>query len=215
MTFSLLILDSTRRHMAAASATKTLCVGASVMALESGVGGVLSQALTRPELRGVALGEIKKRHVPTAAIEQALSLDEGIETRQLAVLSKSGEASMRTGTGCLPYAGGQAGSGFVVIGNLLTGPEVISVMVDTFREVSGLIDLGELALEMMRAGEKAGGDARGLQSSALLVRKMTGSQHNYVPAEIDIRVDEHSKPLAELDRILELATSELRFRQIA
>ena len=49
--------------------------------------------------------------------------------------------------------------------------------------------------EAMQAGEAAGGDKRGRQSAALVIH---GKEEW---AELDLRVDDHADPLAELERL--------------
>lgn len=213
MTFSLLAMDKRRRFMVAASATKTLSVGASVIALRPRVGGVLSQALTNSELRGLGLENLSNGSSPDQAISATLSKDNDMETRQLAIMDLAGNSATHTGADCLPHAAGYAGNGYAIIGNLLSEPQVITSMSDSFRDVEGFQDLALLAMQIMRAGEVAGGDSRGLQSAALIVRDMTlGSE--YSAAEIDIRVDDHSNPLVELERILRLALQEKSVRVV-
>lgn len=203
MTFSLLAMDQQRRFMVAVSATKTLSVGASVMAIRPKVGGVLSQALTNSELRGLSLDGLAKGNSSAEAVAYSLSKDNDMETRQIAVMDAQGNSSIHTGVDCLPFAGGLTGEGFAVIGNLLAGPEVISSMGDSFKAVQGFQDLASMSMDVMRAGEVAGGDSRGLQSAAMIVRDMQ-STSEYSASEIDIRVDDHADPLTELNRILKL-----------
>jgi len=215
MTFSLLVTDAQRRFMVAAAATKTLSVGASVMALRPRVGGVLSQALTSPELRGFGLENLAAGLDPKLAIEAALAEDNDPETRQIALMSVSGKSAVRTGSECLPLTGGVSEEGFAIIGNLLSGTDVIQSMRSKFRPVEGLSDLSKLAMEMMLAGESAGGDSRGLQSAAILGKDMLSSGTDYSVAAIDIRVDEHAAPLQEINRILKLALAEDKLRLLA
>ncbi|HEY7796328.1 MAG TPA: DUF1028 domain-containing protein [Microbacteriaceae bacterium] len=207
MTFSLLAMDKKRRFMVAASATKTLSVGASVIALRPRVGGVLSQALTNSELRGLGLDNLSKGSSPTDAISETLSKDNDMETRQLAIMDIAGNSATHTGVDCLAHAADSAENGYAIIGNLLSDPNVVTSMAGGFQDVEGAQNLAKMALQMMRAGELAGGDSRGLQSAALIVRDMTLG-NEYSAAEVDIRVDDHTDPLAELDRILKLALQE-------
>lgn len=213
MTFSLLAMDKQRRFMVAASATKTLSVGASVIALRPRVGGVLSQALTNPELRGLGLENLENGSSPIDAISETLSKDNDMETRQLAIMDTAGNSATHTGVDCLAHAADSAANGYAIIGNLLSDPEVVTSMAGNFQDVEGAQDLAKMAMKMMRAGELAGGDSRGLQSAALIVRDMTLG-NEYSAAEVDIRVDDHTDPLAELDRILKLALEEKSVRVV-
>jgi uncharacterized Ntn-hydrolase superfamily protein len=60
----------------------------------------------------------------------------------------------------------------------------------------------------MRAGEAAGGDKRGKQSAALLIH---GDEEW---SDLDLRVDDHSDPLGELDRLEQVSRERwVHFRQ--
>ena len=81
-------------------------------------------------------------------------------------------------------------------GNLLVGGETIEAMAAAFEATQGpLADRLLLALE---AGQAAGGDKRGRASAALLVVKDEEYPH------VDLRVDEHTDPVAELRRIFDI-----------
>jgi uncharacterized Ntn-hydrolase superfamily protein len=51
----------------------------------------------------------------------------------------------------------------------------------------------------MQAGEAAGGDKRGRQAAGLVIHR--GEAHPW----LDLRADDHADPLAELDRLWEVA----------
>jgi uncharacterized Ntn-hydrolase superfamily protein len=193
MTFSLIALDSQRRFMVVATATKTEAVGASVPAIKPGVGGVVSQSFTNPELRALALSALSEGAEPALAIQQALATDSSPELRQLAVLNGDGTAAFHSGSGCSEVVGAFATHNFVAIGNLLKSDDVIAEMARAWSNPEGLVPLINSALSCMSAGELAGGDSRGRQSAALLIADMVDQE-----LLADLRVDDHAEPLGQL-----------------
>src|SRR5581483_4139418 len=95
------------------------------------------------------------------------------------------------------------GEGFSVAGNMLAGPQVVAETARAWRDNAAL-GFAERLIEALRAGEAAGGDKRGRQAAAL--RIVTTEAY---PA-LDLRVDDHDDPLAELARLC--AKSLERFR---
>ena len=78
--------------------------------------------------------------------------------------------------------------------NITFGPDVIRATADAYEAASDL-PLPERLVRAMQAGEQAGGDKRGRQSAALVVHDEEDSPL------LDIRVDDHVDPLAELARL--------------
>ena len=85
---------------------------------------------------------------------------------------------------------------------MLIGEETIRAMANSF-EKSESLDLPERLMRALEAGQKAGGDKRGRQSAALLIYKTEDYPY------LSLRVDEHSSPVAELRRVLEVARHQL------
>jgi uncharacterized Ntn-hydrolase superfamily protein len=81
-----------------------------------------------------------------------------------------------------------------VAGNMLAGPQVVSETVRFFRENASMA-LPRRLIGAMKAGEKVGGDKRGKQSAALVI------QGEEEWSDLDLRVDDHTDPLAELERL--------------
>jgi len=193
MTFSLIGLDSKRRFMVVAAATKTEAVGSSVPAIRPRVGGVVSQSFTNPELRGLCLDAIAAGEASDAAIRAALDTDPNPELRQLAVMNADGQAAVHTGHRCSEVVGEFVTENFVALGNLLKSKAVIQEMAAAWNSPEGLSELLIAALNCMTAAEAAGGDSRGRQSASLLVADMVNG------VELaDLRIDNHTDPLNEL-----------------
>jgi uncharacterized Ntn-hydrolase superfamily protein len=104
---------------------------------------------------------------------------------------------------CVKWAGGKEGKdskGYVCVGNLLAGEDVIKDMAKAYEESKG--PLAWRLVLALEAGEKAGGDKRGKQSAAVLVVREDSGPNGYGDRMIDLRVDDHESPVKELSRIL-------------
>ena len=132
----------------------------------------------------------------------ALAGDEAGAFRQFGLVNGSGASAAHTGTECTPWAGQILGMGVAVIGNMLTGPEVLGAMAAAFDNstVCGTCRAPDVG---SRSRRRCGWGRRGKQSAALRVHA------NEVYALIDIRVDEHAEPISELRRVLRIARAQL------
>lgn len=206
MTYTVLAASPRHGLLAAATASRSLAVGSTVIAVAPGIGAAATQAHTNPVLRHALLEELRAGAAPDAAIEAMGALDARLGIRQLAVLSAEGAGAAHTGEDCTDWAGHRVGEGFVVAGNYLAGPEVVSAMgAVTADELGSPQLLAGHVLAVLAAGQAAGGDRRGRQSAAILVADSTR-------VIIDLRVDDAADPLAELGRLLELTAAPLTAR---
>jgi uncharacterized Ntn-hydrolase superfamily protein len=200
VTFSIVAHDAGAGQWGVAVASKYLAAGSVVPFAAAGVGAVATQALVnvaygRDGLALLAAGADAERVV--AALTDA---DEDAAHRQVGVVDGTGRAATYTGPECLYWAGGRTGPGYACQGNILVGPEVVDAMVDAFTAAEG--DLASRLVDALRAGDLAGGDARGRQSAGLLV---VGSGDGYLESSdvvVDLRVDDHADPVPELERLL-------------
>jgi len=194
MTFSLIAMDREHRYIVVAAATKTEAVGASVPAILPGIGGVVSQAFTNPELRQLALQELAKGSGANAALESALAQDLNPELRQLAVMDADGVSAVHTGDRCSEVAGESVQKDFLCVGNLLRNDRVIPAMAKAWLPAANVDELASRVLDCMDAAEAAGGDARGKQSAAMMIAEMVPE-----PKILrEFRIDDHSEPLLAL-----------------
>jgi uncharacterized Ntn-hydrolase superfamily protein len=69
---------------------------------------------------------------------------------------------------------------------------------------AGEPDLGRRLLGALRAADRAGGDRRGRQSAALYVVSENGGYGGGSDVLVDVRVDDHTDPVPELGRLLDL-----------
>lgn len=197
MTWSILTHDPATGAFAVAVTTCNLAVGASVPHLRAGVGAVATQSMTNRYLGPAILDAMARGVAPGLAIEGAMATDEGRALRQVHALDRHGRSAAWTGERCVEWCGHVTGNGWSVAGNMLSHDAVVA---DT---VAALVTRTELALPermlaALDAGEAAGGDRRGRQSAAL---KLITTEDF---CDIDLRVDDHVEPLAELARLLGL-----------
>ena len=79
---------------------------------------------------------------------------------------------------------------------MLANGKVVDELARVFQETEGSdLTLAERLLSCLEAGQAAGGDKRGKQSSALFVV----DTEDY--PKIDLRVDDHPEPVQELQRL--------------
>ncbi|HEV2404443.1 MAG TPA: DUF1028 domain-containing protein, partial [Ktedonobacterales bacterium] len=135
-------------------------------------------------------------------MEQITVDDTNRASRQVGIIGASGAPATFTGDDCYPWAGGVVGEHYACQGNILVSGETVQAMARTFEETSG--PLYDRLIAALAAGQAAGGDSRGQQSAALLVVREGGGYGGFNDRFIDLRVDDHPHPIAELQRILQL-----------
>ena len=194
MTWSILARDAKTGELGAAVASRFLAAGALCPRVEGGVGVACTQALVNPFLAPDALARLRAGEAPDAALASLLAADAGAAVRQVHVLGADGRMAQHTGAECVGWCGAVRGPDVSVAGNMLAGEAVVVATRDAFLAAAGL-PLALRLLHAMEAGEAAGGDKRGRQSAAILV----GSADPY--PDLDLRVDDHADPLAELRRL--------------
>lgn len=198
MTFSIVARDPATGAFGVATATAGPMVGALVPHIRRGVGAAATQAMTNPYLAIDALGAMDGV-APAQALREALADDKDADLRQVILVGIDGVAAGWTGARCIGFAGHIAETGVAVAGNLLSGEAVLPAMLARYRERLGGAPFAVALLEALRAGALAGGDKRGLGSAALRVQSSQGF------ADIDLRVDLSTQPLADLDELMGLA----------
>jgi uncharacterized Ntn-hydrolase superfamily protein len=204
MTFSIVGRDGANPDGAewgVAVASKFLAVGSVVPWAQAGSGAIATQALANVSYGPDGLERLTAGRAAAEVVAELTATDDEREHRQLGIVDGAGRSATFTGADCLPWAGGVAGDGFSCQGNILTGPEVVTAMVEAFSDPG---DLAGRLLASLHAGDRAGGDSRGRQSAALLVVRQGGGYLGDTDVAIDLRVDDHPDPVVELARLLEL-----------
>jgi len=202
MTFS--VVGRQGDAVGVAVASKFLAVGAMVPAARAGVGAVATQSYANLAYRADGLALLAEGSTPQQTVEQLTLADDGRDQRQVGVVGATGEGATFTGPGCHDWAGGRAGDGYAVQGNILAGAEVVEAMEQAWLAGAGDgLALPERLLATLAAGDDAGGDRRGRQSAALVVVRPDGG-YGGDDTEVDLRVDDHPSPVPELRRLLDL-----------
>lgn len=202
MTFSIAAYDQATESWGVAVASKCLAVGAAVPWGRAGVGAVATQALANLSYGARGLDALAGGAGPEQVIESLTSDDELASQRQVGMVDAGGLAAAHTGSDCMDWAGHHVGDGFAVQGNLLAGPEVVDAMVAAYDVTNP--HLGTRLLACLVAGRDAGGDRRGLESAALNVWQESSSYGGTIDAGTDLRVDDHERPIEELQRLQRL-----------
>lgn len=201
-TFSVVALDRSTGEMGVGVASKFLAVGAAVPWARSGAGALATQAWANLSYGPAGLDLLEHGIPADEVVRRLVDPDVEREHRQLGVVDRHGNAAAWTGAECLAWAGHRTGRDHTCQGNILAGPEVVDAMAAAFERSTG--PLPERLLAALDAGQARGGDRRGQQSAALYVVKERGSYGGFIDRYVDLRVDDHPEPLAELRKLLEM-----------
>lgn len=193
MTWSVLARDREGRF-GVAIASRFFAVGALCVHTQRDVGALCTQALMNPLYGPAGLLRLAEGRAPADVMAELTAADAGRAQRQLHLLGARDAGAAYTGAQCIDWCGHHVGDDFSVAGNMLAGPQVLQATVAAF-ESHAALPLAERLIEAMAAGEAAGGDKRGKQSAALRIQ----GKEDY--AELDLRVDDHPEPIAELRRL--------------
>ncbi|MCA6121143.1 DUF1028 domain-containing protein [Bradyrhizobium sp. WSM 1704] len=194
MTWSIIARDSATGQLGIAVATRFFAVGALVPHIAPGVGAIATQALVNPYFGVDGLRLLRGGASPHDAIAVLLAADSGRETRQVHAMDASGRIGAHSGKDCVDWFGHIAGDGFSIAGNMLAGPAVLGETARVYA-ANDKLPFAQRLIKAMFAGEAAGGDKRGKRSAALLIH---GTEEW---PDLDLRVDDHSDPLRELERL--------------
>src|SRR5438094_3206574 len=198
-TYSIAACDLDASQWGVATQSKFLAVGSVVPWAEPEVGAIATQAYANPRYGPQGLDLLRQGLSAEEVVERLTSEDEGRDHRQLGVVDGQGRAASYTGAECMEWAGGRTGDCYAAQGNILVSAETVDAIAETFESSSG--PLATRLLDCLDAAQAAGGDRRGQQSAAILVVEKDGGYAGLSDAVVDLRVDEHARPLDELRRI--------------
>ncbi len=201
-TFSIVALDPSNGDLGVAVESKFLSVGSVVPWAQAGVGAIATQSWANTRYGPLGLEMLHDGLSPEQAGAALVAGDDNPSQRQFGIMDAQGRGYTYTGSGCYAWAGGRRGANYAAQGNILTGREVVDALAETFESAHG--DLAERMVTALAAGQAAGGDRRGQESAALLVVRARGGYGGFNDRYIDLRVDDHPKPIEELRRLLEL-----------
>ena len=194
MTWSIIARDNLTGQIGIAVATRFFAVGARVPHIAANIGGIATQALVNPYYGIDGLKLLREGCEPREVVDTLIAADSGRESRQLHIMDAGGRIAAHTGSECIDWCGHIEGNRFSIAGNMLAGAGVLD---DTAKAyvANAKLPFPQRLIAAMHAGEAAGGDKRGKQSAALLIH---GDEEW---SALDLRVDDHADPLAELERL--------------
>ena len=199
-TYSICACDLDAGQWGVATQSKFLAVGSVVPWAAPEVGAIATQAYANPRYGPEGLDLLRSGCSAAEVVERLTAADDGRDERQLGVVDAAGQGATFTGSACLTWAGGRAGGGFAAQGNILVSAATVDALVATFAASAGR-PLGERLIDCLAAAQAAGGDSRGQQSAALLVVERDGGYAGLSDTLIDLRVDDHERPVEELRRL--------------
>ncbi|MBA3919934.1 MAG: hypothetical protein C0516_15325 [Gemmatimonas sp.] len=211
-TFSILGYDPETGEVGGAVQSRVFSVGNGVLWAEAGVGVVATQAIVDVSYGPQALALLKSGMAPDAVVKTVWERDPDPrpenwtkQGRQFAVMDAEGRVAAFTGPKASAWAGDKQGAYCSAQGNILAGPAVVADMVKAFESTTGHLSLRLLAA--LEAGQRAGGDTRGMQSAAMLIVKKNGGVWLNNDVVLRLQVDDNPEPIAELRRLVEKAAT--------
>ena len=199
-TYSIAACDLEAGQWGVAVQSKFLSVGAVVPWAEPQVGAVATQAYANPRYGPQGLEKLREGKSAQEVVDELTQADDGRSQRQLGIVDAQGGSASFTGDECLDWAGGRTGDGYAAQGNILVSAETVDALAETFEGSAGK-PLSERLLDCLDAAQAAGGDSRGQQSASLLVVERDGGYAGLSDLLMDLRVDDHERPIEELRRI--------------
>jgi uncharacterized Ntn-hydrolase superfamily protein len=202
-TYSIAACDLGARQWGVAVQSKFLAVGSLCPFAEPEVGAIATQSFVNPRYGSDGLVLLRQGLSADEVVEQLTAADDGRDQRQLGVVDSQGRAATYTGEQCFDWAGGRTGVGYAAQGNILVSEATVDALADTF-ESSARRPLALRLLDCMDAAQAAGGDRRGQQSASLIVVEKDAGYAGLSDIVVDLRVDDHERPLEELRRIFDI-----------
>jgi uncharacterized Ntn-hydrolase superfamily protein len=201
-TYSIAACDLDAGQWGVAVQSKFLAVGSVVPWAEPGAGAVATQSYANPRYGPDGLALLREGRSAQDVVDELTRADQGRDQRQVGVVDARGGAATFTGSGCHDWAGGRTGDGYAAQGNILVSGETVDALADTFESTSGALAVRLLA--SLRAAQAAGGDRRGQQSASLVVVERDGGYAGLSDTLVDLRVDDHERPIEELARLYDV-----------
>jgi uncharacterized Ntn-hydrolase superfamily protein len=199
-TYSICACDLDAGQWGVATQSKFLAVGSVVPWAEPHVGAIATQSYANPRYGPDGLALLRDGLSAEEAVVRLTEADHDRDQRQLGIVDAEGRSASFTGSGCHDWAGGTTGPCFAAQGNILVSEATVTALAETFVATAGQ-PLAERLVECLAAAQAAGGDSRGQQSAALLVVERGGGYARLSDVLVDLRVDDHERPIEELARL--------------
>jgi len=202
-TFSIAARDPATGELGFAVQSKAFAAGNRAVHIKAGVGVIAHQAAANPMYGEIGFELLQAGYTPQQALDMMLRSDEGRDSRQVAILDVQGRSASWDGPGANDWKGHKCGADYCAQGNILAGAEVVAALARVFEATHGK-PLAERLMDALDAAQAAGGDARGVQSAAMIITRARGGAGGFSDRVIDIRVDDSRKPLVDLRHLLNL-----------
>ena len=201
-TYSIVARDSVTGDLGVAVQSHWFSVGSVVSYGKAGVGVVATQSLVNPSYGPKGLALMEQGLSPQQALDALISNDTGEMYRQVAFLDAEGNVATHTGSSCIDMAGHRQGKNFSVQANMMLKETVWDAMANTFEKTTGTLQ--ERIIAALKAAEAEKGDIRGKQSAAILIVKGEATGNEFTDTVMDLRVEDHENPIAELERLIKI-----------
>ncbi len=202
MTFSIAARDPENGDLGVAVASKFLAAGSVVSHARAGIGAIATQALANYTYGPDGLALLAEGLSAQETIRRLTAADDGRDHRQLGIVDVAGGSATYTGASCIDWAGGRTLVGAAAQGNILAGPAVVDAMIDAF--LAPGLPFPERLVAALKAADEQGGDRRGRQSAAILVKREAGGYGGNNDNWVDLRVDDDPQPMTRLAEMLSL-----------
>lgn len=202
-TFSIAAYDPGRKEWGVAVQSKFLAAAAVVSWAEANAGAVATQSYANVTYGRDGLDLMAAGRAAEEVLDTLVKDDPDRDLRQVGVVDRSGNAAAYTGKECHDWAGHIVGDGFCCQGNILV-PGTVEAMADRFRQDrKGDGELSDWLVAALSAGQQAGGDQRGRQAAGVLVVRDKGGYGGNNDRYLDLRVDDHPRPIEKLTELVE------------
>jgi len=201
-TYSIVAFDQETGELGVAVQSHWFSVGFLVPWAKAGIGAVATQSFVKVDYGPHGLKLMEEGMSADAALQKLVSEDEGEAVRQVAMIDVKGNVAAHTGSKCIYAAGHQIGKNYSVQANLMENKTVWPAMAKAFENTEG--DLADKMMATLDAAEAEGGDIRGKQSAAMLIVTGEPTGVPWKDTVLDLRVEDHPKPLEELRRLIRI-----------
>ena len=203
MTYSIVARDPETGELGVAVQSMYFHVGPVVPWAEAGVGAVATQSLVNVAFGPLGLDLMRGGMSAPQALAAVVAGDSEPDGRQCAMVDAGGGVAAHSGPRCIPAAGHRLGDGYSCQANLMERDTVWDAMAAAYESTAGR-PLAERMVEALRAAEAEGGDIRGRQSATLLLVTGQPTGRAWEDRLMDLRVEDHPDPVAELARLVRL-----------
>jgi uncharacterized Ntn-hydrolase superfamily protein len=201
-TYSIVARDTVTGDLGVAVQSHWFSVGTTVTYGKAGVGVVATQSLVNPSYGPKGLALMEQGLSPQQALDALIANDQGEMYRQVAFLNAEGNVATHTGSLCIEAAGHRQGKNFSVQANMMLKNTVWDAMANAFETTKG--SLSERIMAALKAAQNEKGDIRGKQSAAILIVKGEATGNSWEDTVMDLRVEDHENPIAELERLMKI-----------